>query len=77
MQDEFTACGGIPQLLLILAAAAPKLKVHAAKALRNCAMASAAGRQQVEAAGAIPTLLKLLPFKVWSSGPHKAVQVRA
>lgn len=74
VQDELIAAGGVPYLVQVLAASSATLKIYAANALRNCAAASAAGRELVENSGAIPILVKQLSHKWWPS--NKTVQVR-
>ena len=74
-QDELTACGGVAALVQILAASPPKLKWYAANALKNCAAASATGRQAVENSGAISILVKQLGYKWYTPGTKRYVQV--
>lgn len=75
-QDELTSCGGLAGLVQVLAASSPRLKLFAANTLKNCAAASARGRQAVENSGAISILVKQLGYPKWyTPGTKRHVQV--
>lgn len=59
----------------MLAASSAKLKVYAANTIKNCATASASGRQAVEASGAVLHLVKQLGHKWYTHAMNRYVQV--